>query len=86
MEELVLTFGMVAVVVVDADSKFKHKFEEILSALRIKLWALVQGNHKVLSVERYHRLLNKTQTTSDQDRGTHASVFLKILRNRNMHG
>merc|ERR1711884_245058 len=40
MENVVLSFGMVAVVVVDADSKFKGVFEELCKILKITLWPL----------------------------------------------
>ena len=40
MEQVVLSFGMVAVVVVDADSKFLHSFKEMCKPLHISLWPL----------------------------------------------
>ena len=39
--------------------------------LKLILWPLSRGNHKGDSTERYHKLLNKIQTISGQDRGTH---------------
>ena len=71
MENVILTFGIVAVVVVDADSKFLGVFKTMCSILKIKFWPLARGNHKGNSVERYHRFLNKTQAIVGQDRGTH---------------
>ena len=71
MEDVILSFGMVAVVVVDADSRFRGVFEEVCTILKITMWPLARGNHKGLSVERYHRFLNKTQAIAGQDRGTH---------------
>ena len=73
MEQVVLSFGMVAVVVVDADSKFLHLFQEMCSKLDFLLWPLARGNHKGNSVEKYHRFLNKTQTIVRADMGTHLS-------------
>ena len=75
MEEVALSFGMKAVIVVDADSKFRGIFEETCTALKIHLWPLARGNHKGLTVERYHGFLNKTQTITRQDRGTHLSIL-----------
>ena len=75
MEDVALSFGMTAVVVVDADSKFRSIFEEMYTALKIHSWPLARENHKVLLVERYHRYLNKTQTIAGQDRGTHLSIL-----------
>ena len=71
MEQVVLSFGMVTIIVVDVDSKFLHFFKAICTALAIKLWPLSRGKHKGMSVERYHQFLNKTQTTNGEDRGTH---------------
>ena len=66
---------MCAVMVVDADSKFRALFEETCTKLNIIIWFLARQNHKGLSVERYHRFLNKTQTIAGQDRGTHMSIL-----------
>ena len=73
MEQVIFTFDMVAVVVVDADSKFLHLFEETCKALVFQFWPLLRGSHKGNSVEKYHRFLNKTQTIVGQDRDTHHS-------------
>ena len=73
--EVIMTFGMVAVLVVDADSKFLKDFEIMCQILRIHLWPLSRGNHKGNSVERFHRFLNKTQTIRGNDRGTHQIFF-----------
>ena len=75
MENVVLSFGMVVVVVVDADSKFLHLFQAMCIALNIVFWPLSRGNHKDLSVERYHRFINETQTIVGQDRGTRYSFI-----------
>ena len=73
MEQVVFTFGLVAVVVVDADSKFLGLFEDMCNRLGFIFWPLSRGNHKALGVEKYHRFLNKTQTIVSQDSGTHHS-------------
>ena len=75
MEQVVFSFGMVTVAIVGADSKFLSLFEEMFNALGLEVWALSRGNHKGLSVERYHRFLNKTQTIVGQDRGTNHLVI-----------
>ena len=62
MEEVDLSFGMTAVIVVDADIKFRSVFEYMCAAFKIHLSPLTLGNHKGLSVEKYHRFVNKTQT------------------------
>ena len=54
MEHVVLTFDMVAVVVVDINSKFLGFLKEICHILDITFHALARGNHKGLTVERFH--------------------------------
>ena len=56
-ENNVLSFGMVAVVVVD--SKILSLFEEICKTLEIIFWPLSRGCHIGISVERYYRFQNK---------------------------
>lgn len=41
--------------------------------LKIHYWPLARNNHKGLSVEHYHRYLNKVQTIVGEERGTHAT-------------
>lgn len=75
MDQVLLSFGMCAVVVVDADSKFKSAFEDMCKKLGLLFWPLARNNHKGLSVERYHRFLNETQTIVGQERGTHMTIL-----------
>ena len=62
MSQVVLSFGMVAIVVVDADSRFRSTFEAMCTMLKLTFWPLARGNHKGNSVERYHGFLNKAHT------------------------
>ena len=75
MENVVLTLGMCAVVVIDDGSPFKGVFKEFCDILGIKYWCLARGNHKGLSVERLHRFLNKVMTIDGNDMGTHAGFI-----------
>ena len=75
MEKVLLSYGMCSVVVVDADSKFRSVFEDMCSKLKIMFWPLARGNHKGLSIEKYHRFLNKTQTIAGDIRGTHHTIL-----------
>ena len=50
MEEVVLSFGMVEVVSVDADSRFRGAFEAMCGFLQMIFWTLLRGNHKLNSV------------------------------------
>ena len=76
MDNVVLSFVMVEILVVDAKIKFKSVFKDMCAALGIIYWHLVRGNQKVTSIEKYHRFINKMQATAVQDRGTYA-VFLQ---------
>ena len=67
---------MIAVLVVDTESRFRGALEEMCKCLQIKFWTLARGNNKVNSVEKYQRFLNKTQTIVVQDRGSH-DVFIQ---------
>ncbi len=69
-EQVLLTFGMCAVIVVDDGSTFKSEFESMCNILKLHLWPLARGNHKGNSVERYHRYLNKVMTIQGNALGT----------------
>ena len=79
MENVVLKYGICAVVAVDAGSNFKHIFERMCDILDITYWPLARGNHHGLSVERYHRYLNKTQTIQGANVGTHDNFKRNVL-------
>ena len=64
MEEVDLSFGMKAVIVVDADSKFRSVFEDMCKSLKIHLWPLARGNHKLISVEKSHQFINNNKKQS----------------------
>ena len=74
MENVLLTFCMVAVVVVDIESTFLKDFEMMCSVLDLHFWPLARGNHKGNGVEKYHRFLNKTATIQGNNHGTHDGV------------
>ena len=71
MADVILSFGMCSVVVIDDGSSFETVFKLMCEALGITYWCLSRGNHRGNSVERYHRFLNKTQAIAGNDRGTH---------------
>ena len=73
MEQVVFTFGMVVVIVVDADSEFLQLFKEMCFKLDFIFWPLARGNHKGNSTDKYHRFLNKTQIIVGADLDTHHS-------------
>ena len=69
--DVIMTFGMCSVVVIDDGSTFKSVFIKIYISFNINHWCLSCGNHKINSVERYRRFLNKTQAINGNDRGTY---------------
>ena len=60
MDNIVLLFGMVAILVVDANGWFKSVFKDMCAAMGIIYWHLKRGNHKGMIVEKYPRFINKT--------------------------
>ena len=60
MEEVVLYFGIISVVVVDSDIRFRGAFEEMCKNFLIKFWPIAHVNNKGNIVKKYQRLLNKT--------------------------
>ena len=52
MEQVVFTFGLVVVVVVDVDRKCLGLFEDMCNLLGFIFWPLSRGNHKALGVEK----------------------------------
>ena len=46
MTEIVFSFSMVAMIVVDADNKFRGVFEDACNRSKITFWPLARGNHK----------------------------------------
>ena len=74
MADVILSFEMCAIVVIDDGSTFKGNLILMCKALKIQYWILSRGNHKGNSCERYHIFLNKTQTIHGNDRGTQTSM------------
>ena len=59
MENDVLSFGMVEILVVGDDSWLKSVFKYMCAALVIMYWPLARGNQKVMSVEKIAAFLTK---------------------------
>ena len=76
MEEVALLFGMTSVIVVDVDRKFRSVFDNMCKALKVHFFPLSRGNHKGLSVDKYHQFLKKKIVS--QDRGTHLSILKNV--------
>ena len=67
---------MVEVVVVHSDSRLIGSFEAMFNFLQINFCPLARVNHKVNSVEKYHWVLNKTQSISGKYCGSHYVFIL----------
>ena len=74
-----LSFGMLAVVVLDAESLLQGIFEAMCDLLQIILWNIVHGNHKDNSVTKYHQLLNKTQAITGKYCVSH-DIFIQNMK------
>lgn len=70
IESVLLTFGLCAIIVVDADSKFKGTFVKMAMCLNICVHVAASYNHRTVGVERFHKFLNHTTTIYAEERGT----------------
>ena len=59
MVNVILSFSMVMITVVDSDSWFKRILKYMCADLGIIYWTLARANHKGKSVEKYHHFLKK---------------------------
>ena len=85
MEEFVLSFGMVVVVVVDKYSRFIGAFEAMFKCLQIILWYLARGNHKVNIIEKITSSQRKYKLL--QENIVLAMMYLsKTQKHLSMHG
>ena len=76
MVEAVLSFGMVAVLLINEYSRFRGAFEATCKCLQITFWPLAHVNCKEKGIEKYHRFLKKTQTIAGKDFGSH-DIFIQ---------
>lgn len=76
MQDVLLRLGFCGMVVVDDGNTFKGTFADMCTKLNIQFHSLSKGNHKALSVERFHRYLNKAVAIAANDRGTN-TVFVE---------
>ena len=56
--------------IVDADSKFKSTFSEVISLLNLNKYELSKGNHQAMLVERFNRYLNKAMKIFTNERNS----------------
>ena len=67
-QHVLLKFGLCHLVVLDDGNPFKCAFVAMCKALKLNYDILAKRNHKELSVEHFHRFLNKATTITMKDR------------------
>ena len=70
MEHILIKFVLCHLIVLDDGTLFKGAFIAICQALSINYDILAKPNHKGLTVEHFHRFLNKCVTIAPKERGT----------------
>ena len=63
-----MKFGLCYLVVLDDGNPFKGAFVTMCKGLKLNNVILAKRNHKGLSVEHFHRFLNKPTTIAIEDR------------------
>ena len=59
MQDFLLKFGLCSLVVLDIGDSFKRVFTSMCDAFHLQYDIVAKRNHKVVTVERFHRFLNK---------------------------
>ena len=85
VSEVIMTFGMCSMVVIDDGSIFKNAFIEMCKKVKLNYWCVLRENHIGNSLEPYQRFLNKTQKLMGMTEAL-MNVTLKMIRHLNMHG
>ena len=70
MQHVLLKFGLCHLVVLDDGSHFQGAFIAMYDALSLNYDVLAKRNHKGLTVEYFHCVLNKSVNIAAEDRGT----------------
>ena len=70
MQHVLMKFGLCHLAVLDDGSPFKGAFIAMCISLSLNHDVLAKRNHKGLTVEHFHRFLNKSVTIAAEDRGT----------------
>ena len=77
MQHVLMKFSLCHLVVLDDGSPFKEAFIAMCDALSLNYDVLAKRNHKGLTVEYFHRFLNKSATIAAEDRGTN-DIFVPV--------
>ena len=70
VQHVLIKFGMCYLIVLYNDTPFKGAFVAMCQSLNLNYEISTKRNHKRLSVEHFHRFLNKSVTIAAEDRGT----------------
>ena len=68
--KVLLTHGLCHTIIIDADSKFKATFTEVIKMLELNKHEISKGNHQAMLVERFNKYLNKVMKIFNNERGT----------------
>ena len=77
VQHIVMKSGMCYLIVLDDGTLFKGAFVAMCQSLNLNYEILAKRNHKGLSVEHFHRFLNKSVTIAAEDRGT-IDIFVPV--------
>ncbi len=71
-----LRYGLAAIIVTDADSKFGKEFDDMCNILKVKHITAARGHHDTIIVERFNRFLNSALIIFCSDRDS-MRVFIE---------
>lgn len=74
--QIMMRYGLAALIVTDPDSKFNKKNSEKCSLLKIPHHMSSKGNHNVIIIERFNKFLNSGMRIFATKRGT-TRIFLE---------
>ena len=77
MKNFVLSFVMVAIIFIDADSRFKNLFKYMCADLGIIYCTLAHGNNKGTRVEKYHNFSTKHKQSQAKTEA-HTTFFSRM--------
>ena len=75
MQHMLVKFGLYHLVVIDNNTHLKGSFIAMCQTLNLNSDILAKRNYKGLTVEYFHRFLNKSVTITAKDRGTN-NIFV----------
>ena len=74
--KIMLRYGIVDLLITDADSKFRGKFKKVGEILKMKHHPVARGKYDLVLVERFNRMLNFSLMIFNNDRSKNR-VFVK---------